>query len=163
VEVKANGCESLAKFLEEPRRSQLLNTWNPLQSLSVRNNVKTEPNFLIELDCPTSLKVLDLSHSAIVSLPAWLNRFVGLEELYLNGCKQLEEIPELPPNIKKVYATGCTSLERFQFSSTYGLPMLELIDFSDGHGLRENMGDDLKIRLMSEVPLFDIYILVSVP
>jgi hypothetical protein len=166
VEVQASRCVSLAIFLEEPRRSQLLNTWDPprpvgvrtassaLQSSSLGNNVVTESDFLIERDCPRNLKVLNLSHSAIVSLPTWLNRFVRLEELCLSHCQKLEEIPELPPNIKNVCANGCTSLERFQYNNINDLPMLEWIEFSDCHRLRENMGDDLQIRLMSEVHIY---------
>ncbi|XP_059455266.1 disease resistance protein RPV1-like [Corylus avellana] len=148
VEVDARGCVSLAIFLEEARTSEGVRMASPtLQSLSLGNNVVTESNFSIQCDCPSSLKFLSLSRSAIVSLPTWLHRFVGLEELYLNRCKQLEEIPELPPNMKKVNARGCTSLKRFQFNNINDLTMLEEIDFSNCH---ENMGDDLQIRLMSE-------------
>jgi Leucine-rich repeat (LRR) protein len=160
---------SLTIFLEEARSSQLLNTLDPqepvgvrmtsptLQSLSLGNNVVTKTDFSIQHDCPSSLKSINLSYSSIVSLPTWLNRFVGLEELYLDGCKQLREIPELPPNIKNVYVRGCTSSERFQFHNINNLPMLEWIDFSECHGLSDNMGDAFQILLMSEVPLFHIY------
>jgi len=113
--VNASGCVSLAIFLEEARKS----------------------HELIQRDCPSSLEYLYLSNSAIVSLPAWFNRFVGLKRLALDNCKQLREISELPPT-------------------------LGWIDLSDCHELRENMGNDLQIRLLSEVPLFShIYLLVS--
>jgi Leucine-rich repeat (LRR) protein len=156
--VEASGCVSLAIFLEEDKRSQLFNTPEALfqvgtvfPALILGNHVLTESDFLIQPDYLSSLKHLNLSSSTIVSLPAWLNKFVGLEDLYLNGCKQLREIPELPPNIEKVYAKGCTSLERFQFNNVKDLPMLKWINFSGCHGLRENMGDDLEICLMSMV------------
>jgi Leucine-rich repeat (LRR) protein len=129
--VEARGCISLAIFLEEDKRSQLFNTPEALfqvgtvfPALILGNHVLAESDFLIQPDYLSSLRHLDLSSSAIVSLPAWLNKFVGLEELVLNGCKQLREIPELPPNIKYVYAKGCTSLERFQFNNVKDLPML---------------------------------------
>jgi len=51
--------------------------------------------------------------TAIVSLPTWFNEFVGLKRLCLEDCKQLQEIPELPPNIREVYVRGCTSMEIF--------------------------------------------------
>jgi hypothetical protein len=92
--------------------------------LILGNHVLTESEFLIQHDCPSSLRFLDLLGSAIVSLPTWFNTFVGLKDLYLNGCNQLEEIPELPPNIKEVAADGCTSLERFQFNNIKDLPMI---------------------------------------
>ncbi|XP_062157857.1 probable disease resistance protein RPP1 [Alnus glutinosa] len=160
--MSAKGCVSLAIFLEEARRSPWFNTPETLfhvgtifPALILGNHVLTESEFLIQRDCPSSLRFLDLSGSAIVSLPTWFNTFVGLKDLYLNGCNQLEEIPELPPNIKEVAADGCTSLERFQFNNIKDLPMLEWIEFSNCHGLRENMGDDLQICLLSEGHLKD--------
>jgi len=164
ISLKATGCVSLAIFLEEARRSPLFNTPEALfqvgtifPALSLGNHVLSESDFLIQRDCPSSLTFLNLSGSAIVSLPTWLNIFVRLEELYLSHCKKLEEIPELPPNIREVHASGCTSLERFQFNNIKDLPNLQRIDFSNCHGLRENMGDDLQIGLLSEVSLFHIY------
>jgi hypothetical protein len=134
------GCVSLAMFLEKGRRSQLFNAPEALfqvgtvfPALILGNHVRTESDFLIQPDCPSSLEYLYLSGTAIVILPVWLNKFVGLKRLYLAGCKQLGEIPKLPTT-------------------------LDLIDLSNCHRLRENMGDDLEIRLMSEVPLFYIHI-----
>ncbi|XP_059455249.1 disease resistance protein Roq1-like [Corylus avellana] len=130
VEVSASGCVSLAILLDEPRKS-----------------VETESK-----DCPSSLEYLDLSSSAIVSLPTWFNRFVGLRRLTLEDCKHLREISELPPKIREVYAHGCTSLERCQFNI---YPTLGWIDLSDCHELHENMWNDLQIYLSSEGHLED--------
>jgi Leucine-rich repeat (LRR) protein len=132
--VLAYKCVSLTIFLEEGRiLSQLFNTPEALfqvgtifPPLILGNNVLPESDFLIQRDCPSSLKYLILLDSAIVSLPIWLNRFVGLEYLYLGGCKQLREIPELPPTLRG-------------------------IDLSDCHGLPKNIGADMQIHLMSEV------------
>jgi Leucine-rich repeat (LRR) protein len=164
ISLKATGCVSLAIFLEEARRSPLFNTPDALfqvrtifPALTLGNHVLTKSEFLIQRDCPSSLRYLDLSRSAIVILPTWLNTFVGLNDLNLQGCNRLEEIPELPPNIEEVNASECTSLERFQFNNMKDLPYLHQIDFSNCHGLRENMGDDLQIRFLSEVSLFHIY------
>jgi hypothetical protein len=165
VSLRAKGCVSLAIFLEEARRSPLFNTPEALfqvgtifPALSLGNHVlKKESEFLIQRDCPSSLTFIDLSKSAIVNLPTWLNTFVGLSILELKGCNQLEEIPELPPNIEQVYADGCTSLERFQFNTMKVLPKLCWIDFSNCYGLRENIKNDLQIGLLSEVSLFHIY------
>ncbi|XP_059454809.1 disease resistance protein RPV1-like [Corylus avellana] len=91
--VNAMGCVSLDIFLEEHRRS----------SLSLGKNVLTESVTSIPRYCPfNSLEYLNLSSTAIVSLPTWFKRFVGLKQLHLEDCKQLREIPELPPNIKFV-------------------------------------------------------------
>ncbi|XP_059455239.1 TMV resistance protein N-like [Corylus avellana] len=121
IKVDAWGCVSLVILLEETRRSQLFNTWDTqepvgvgtefpaLQSSSLGDSVVTESY------CPFSLRNLDLTSSAIVSLPTWFNRFVGLQWLFLNDCKQLEEIPELPPSIEQVYANGCLITENLSY------------------------------------------------
>jgi hypothetical protein len=74
----AIGCVSLAIFLEEPVE---VGTVSPTLQLS---------SFWIDqLDCPSSLRYLYLTSSAIVGLPAWFNRFVGLMDLHLEDCKKL--------------------------------------------------------------------------
>ncbi|XP_042961445.1 disease resistance protein RPV1-like isoform X1 [Carya illinoinensis] len=88
-EVKANGCSSLKKFL------------------SKSNNLLRDYNF------SSSLRKLNLSGSGIVSLPLCIEEFVGLSHLYLEDCKQLEEILHLPPNILEVKANGCSNLKKF--------------------------------------------------
>ncbi|XP_059455272.1 disease resistance protein RPV1-like [Corylus avellana] len=91
--VNAMGCVSLDIFLEEHRRSSLI----------LGKNVLTESVTSIPRYCPfNSLEYLNLSSTAIVSLPTWFKRFVGLKQLHLEDCKQLREIPELPKNIKFV-------------------------------------------------------------
>jgi Leucine-rich repeat (LRR) protein len=132
VQVNANGCISLAIFLEKTK------------------SVLTEANLSTRHECPFNLEDLDLSSSAIVSLPAWFNKFVGLKHLSLEDCKQLREISELPPKIQVVYAHGCMSLERFRFNSIYYLPMLRWIDVFDCPKLVRN---DVQIHLLIEVSL----------
>ena len=137
--VNASGCVSLAIFLEEFRRSQ-----SGVGMGFPGNNVQTESDFLIQCDCPSSLEYLYLSSSSIVSLPTWFNKFVGLKRLALNDCKQLREISELPPTIG-------------------------WIDLSNCHELQATVGNDLQIRLLSQVRTslshththIYIYILVS--
>ncbi|KAG2664266.1 hypothetical protein I3760_16G073200 [Carya illinoinensis] len=62
----------------------------------------------------STLEVLDLSGSNIVIiLPEWIRGFILLQLLELCHCEQLKEILELPPNITRVNARGCISLESF--------------------------------------------------
>jgi hypothetical protein len=154
-----NRCVSLAIFLKEVRLYPLFNPEALLKVgvLTLGNDALTEPRFWMQRDCPYNLSILNLSGSAIVSLPTWLNTFYGLQILLLSSCNQLEEIPELPRSIREVRADGCTSLERFQFNNIKDLPKLVWIDFSNCHGLRENMGDAQQICLLIEVSLFHIY------
>jgi Leucine-rich repeat (LRR) protein len=73
-----------------------------------------ESDFLIQRDCPSSLKKLSLVGSAIVSLPVWLNKFAGLETLSLGGCKQLREIPELPPTLREIDLSDCMDCMKYR-------------------------------------------------
>ncbi|XP_059455281.1 disease resistance protein RPV1-like [Corylus avellana] len=61
----------------------------------------------------STLYHLDLSGSSIVTLPRCIESFVGLKLLFLEDCEQLREILGLPPNVEKVRASGCVSLEIF--------------------------------------------------
>ncbi|KAG6670771.1 hypothetical protein I3843_Q038600 [Carya illinoinensis] len=77
-EVYVSGCSSLKNFLPES------------------NNLSRTYNF------SSSLRILELQLSGIVSLPPCIEGFVGLSKLSLRECKQLEEILQLPPNIKEL-------------------------------------------------------------
>ncbi|XP_059455283.1 disease resistance protein RPV1-like [Corylus avellana] len=101
--VTAWGCVSLEIFLEGSRKSQLFNTEDPPEPMGVGT----------EIPAQQSLRKINLSDSAIVSLPTFFNRFVKLEKLYLEGCKQLRKILVLPPNVRKLKAWNCSSLEVF--------------------------------------------------
>ncbi|XP_018856522.2 disease resistance protein RPP2B-like [Juglans regia] len=99
--------------------------------------------------CTSTLQELDLSCSAIVSLPPNIKRYVELRILRLTNCEKLQEILQLPPNIQELYASNCFSLERcpkistkFQFY-TCGLRELRWIDLSSCHKLVANIGSQV--------------------
>ncbi|KAF5451955.1 hypothetical protein F2P56_027005 [Juglans regia] len=122
-EVYAHGCSSLKNFLPES------------------NNLSWTYNF------STNLKTLNLSGSGIIGLPPCIEGFVGLQYLYLEDCKELEEILHLPPNIEWVYASGCGLLERFPHVSTkfsFGTPdlkWLRWIDLSECNKVEVDVGN----------------------
>ncbi|XP_059455279.1 disease resistance protein RPV1-like [Corylus avellana] len=115
-EVEAPNCSSLEVFLGEAGRCQLFNTFVPPNPLWVGTESSAlqplEQKFQLECSL-NSLEFLDLSGSAIVSLPIWFNKFVKLEKLNLKNCKQLRKILVLPPNVREVEAPNCSSLEVF--------------------------------------------------
>jgi hypothetical protein len=99
---------SLEIFLEQSRRSQLINTGGPPELVRVGT---VSPAHQL-------LGYLDLSGSAIVSILTWFNTFVRLWWLSLEDCKQIRKISELLPlSIERVHAHGCTLLEIFQFNN----------------------------------------------
>ncbi|GLT52987.1 hypothetical protein SLA2020_262870 [Shorea laevis] len=127
----AYGCDSLAIFLEEARRSQFFNTQGPLEPVGFG----------------MCLKHLDLSGSDIVTLPRCIESFVELESLTLKNCKRLREVPKLPPSIERLAFARCPSLEIFQFNDIYDLPKLQWINLV---GCPEHIRNDVQIQLLSE-------------
>lgn len=65
----------------------------------------------------SSLRQLDLSRNKFVSLPTSIDQLSGLKFLYMEDCKMLQSLPQLPPNLELLRVNGCTSLEKMQFSS----------------------------------------------
>ncbi|KAF5469240.1 hypothetical protein F2P56_013328 [Juglans regia] len=106
-----------------------------------------ESNLFRTFNLSSSLRTLILSESGIVSLPLCIKEFVGLSHLYLEDCKQLEEILQLPPNIEKINARGCMLLERFPHvsaESSFGTPdlkRLRWIDLSNCNKIHVNVGN----------------------
>ncbi|XP_035547080.1 disease resistance protein RPV1-like [Juglans regia] len=96
----------------------------------------------------TSLQWLDLSKTKIVSLPTSIKEFVALTNLDLRHCEKLEEIIELPPNIRHVDVVGCKSLERFsevskilEFNGSH-IRSLEEIELSGCDKMHENIWNE---------------------
>lgn len=58
----------------------------------------------------SSLRHLDLSRNSFTSLPGSLSQLSQLGILTLDGCMNLEVLPELPPNIYCLFASDCTAL-----------------------------------------------------
>ena len=71
-------------------------------------NLQTIPDVLSNL---SSLLKLSLIGNNFAYLPKSITQLSSLEELYLCGCTDLRSLPELPLNIKHIYAMECTSLE----------------------------------------------------
>ncbi|KAF7815859.1 TMV resistance protein N-like [Senna tora] len=60
----------------------------------------------------SSLMDLDLSGNNFSSLPAGcISNLTNLEYFYLSNCLRLQSMPHLPPNLLKVDATNCPSME----------------------------------------------------
>ncbi|KAJ0093788.1 hypothetical protein Patl1_26866 [Pistacia atlantica] len=58
-----------------------------------------------------SLGSLELSKNNFVSLPGSINHLSKLHSLYLDGCKRLQSLPELPSKIRHIKVNGCVALE----------------------------------------------------
>ncbi|XP_042961782.1 disease resistance protein RUN1-like isoform X2 [Carya illinoinensis] len=91
-----------------------------LQLLDLQNCFQSETNFFpisslfTMFNSSASLCHLYLSSTDIVCLLTSIKDIMSLESLSLSYCCKLEEIPELPPNIRAVDVRGFKSLEIFQ-------------------------------------------------
>ena len=123
--VSFKGCEWLSSksskkvlsFPLMPRRSpnpmrMLVHSLSGLCSLTKLDlsycNLQTIPDVLSNV---SSLLKLSLLGNNFSYLPKSITQLSSLEELYLCGCTGLQSLPELPLNIKHIYAMECTSLE----------------------------------------------------
>ncbi|KAM5552755.1 hypothetical protein ABKV19_025126 [Rosa sericea] len=114
--LNVSGCSNLVTF---PTKASISHDHDSgslalpkLRVLRINGCNLSTADFIGSLDCLETLTELDLSSNNFVNVPA-LARFVNLLMIDLDGCKRLQEIPELPPNILEVNAGDCASLERF--------------------------------------------------
>ncbi|XP_035546685.1 disease resistance protein RPV1-like [Juglans regia] len=83
--------------------------------------------YLPEIECKMEyLSQLNLKNAAIEELPLSIGNLVGLQGLSMWKCEKLEELIELPPNIRHVNVSGCKSLERFSEVS-------KILEFNGSH------------------------------
>ncbi|XP_070663811.1 TMV resistance protein N-like [Malus domestica] len=143
--IEMNGCPKLVTFGKFSTRLDTshyngmpLAIFNVSRLYLIGCNL-SESDFLVPLQyepsnlhCWSTLEDLDLSANNFVSLPDCISKFVNLNELRLQGCKRLREIPHaLPPNLSDLYLDDCTSLEkipklplglrRLQLTNCFGL------------------------------------------
>jgi len=105
----------LSSFREKRTNSLSLslNSFSGLCSfiaLDLSNCNLQEESIPSDFSCLTSLSVLNVSGNNFTSLPATIHELSNLEYLYLDDCKRLQSLGELPSNLKFVSAQACTSL-----------------------------------------------------
>ncbi|XP_020412822.1 disease resistance protein TAO1 [Prunus persica] len=88
----------------------------------------SESNFVLPLDCWFTFTFLDPSGNNFVRCPGHIRKFANLWFVRLNGCKGLQEIPELlRPSVDRVLLPNCTSLENFP-KLPQGVRWLDLVN-----------------------------------
>nr|XP_043616216.1 disease resistance protein RPV1-like [Erigeron canadensis] len=97
-------------FQKQPQSlvSSSLASFRMLTTLSVRNCNISE--VCLDIKALLCLRELDLSGNIFTSLPLSLSKLLNLRLLQLTGCKKLNVLPELPPNIEDLHAFECISL-----------------------------------------------------
>ena len=72
-----------------------------------------------DLWCLSSLQILDLSENNICRIPVGITQLPMLEDLRVNHCLMLKEIPELLSRLKRIQAHGCPCLETLSSDPTH--------------------------------------------
>ena len=94
-----------------------------LNSLDLSDcNLSSIPN---DIGCLSSLEYLNLSRNNFDSLPESISQLYNLLGLYLEGCKRLQSLENVPLTIDSVIANECTLLGRF--------PKLQFYPFRSDH------------------------------
>ncbi|KAF7851305.1 hypothetical protein BT93_L4133 [Corymbia citriodora subsp. variegata] len=71
-----------------------------------------EVEFLESSSSFPKLDFLNLSNNKFTHLPTSINKYNNLSYLVVRKCKQLQEIPKLPPNLFYLEANNCKSLQK---------------------------------------------------
>ena len=81
------------------------------------------------LGCLSSLIKLNLTGNNFIFLPKSIIQLSNLKKFSLSGCTGLRLLPELPLNIERIDAIGCTSLETLSIRPEDGFwPTLNLLN-----------------------------------
>ncbi|GJY89848.1 NB-ARC domains-containing protein [Tanacetum coccineum] len=100
---------------QHPQRSISLAGLHMLKSLSLSYcNLEQVPESIGGLSC---LERLGLEGNNFTILPVSLSQVSHLRHLWVDGCKKLEVLPELPPSLEMMKASNCTSLREVSGSS----------------------------------------------
>ena len=124
------GCESLDQRTERSdllssigfpiRLHELLISFKNMKDVRISNlqnlrkiwicGCENLPKAMYTPVCFPKLKILVIFSSNIATLPKIANIFPKLEHLVIHCCRNLREIPRLPPCIQIVQTEGCSSL-----------------------------------------------------
>ncbi|CAL2236104.1 unnamed protein product [Prunus armeniaca] len=125
-----------------------LQSLSSLRELALENCSLTDDAFPKDLGSLISLERLDLASNDFGRLPS-LSRLSQLQDLSLDGCKNLCAIPDLPTNLKVLRAGDCIALEKMPDLSEMS-NIRELYLYSSGK-LTEIPGLDKSLNSMTRI------------
>ncbi|KAK3431400.1 hypothetical protein EUGRSUZ_E03278 [Eucalyptus grandis] len=109
------GCSNLITFPKNMEDSTNLDGrrgFRRLMLLTLKRCNLSEVEFLESFSSFPELQSLELDYNKFADLPRCINKYYRLNFLGVKGCELLQEIPQLPPNVSKLSADGCKSLQK---------------------------------------------------
>jgi len=110
------GCSNLFTFpknLEDSNNPNGNPGFRKLKILELYGCNLSEVEFLESSSSFPKLSSLGLSRNKFTHLPTCINKYKYLQHLNVEKCKQLQKIPQLPPDVHVLRADGCRSLQEF--------------------------------------------------
>ncbi|KAF7824977.1 TMV resistance protein N-like [Senna tora] len=127
--VETKSCQIRDSFRNFQSSDLAATSSSNLRKLSFRRGGLSDEDLHVILKCFPKLECLYIEENDFVSLPACIKESVNLRILYLNRCKKLQEIPELPSSVEAVYAQDCPLI-----SDTTSMLWTQII--TEVHGLQ---------------------------
>ncbi|KAI7745195.1 hypothetical protein M8C21_024416 [Ambrosia artemisiifolia] len=137
-----------------------LATLNKLRNIDVSHCNITEAS-LDGIACLSMLENLNLSGNDFKRLPSF-SKLLHLEKLGLVGCKKIEALPELPPNIQLIEAQDCISLKELPTKSTVYESSIQCFDFTNCAKVMENQSVESLVTMLLPQGRIDPYKIVSI-
>lgn len=111
ITLKVDGCSQLRDSFKRFKESYSVGNGCPnLKELCFSKANLSYEDLHIILEIFPKLEHLDVSHNGFVSLPDCIKGSLQLKSLDISFCRNLMDIPELPPSIQTVDARYCQSL-----------------------------------------------------
>jgi len=111
-EIQADSCKGFGictKFQEDNGPLNFTVSPNKIHLYLSSCNL-TDENLFVCLSGFATMVHLDISHNNFTVLPSCIKECIQLKTLLLTNCSQLQEISVIPPKLREIDASNCTSL-----------------------------------------------------
>ncbi|KAK7401098.1 hypothetical protein VNO78_12412 [Psophocarpus tetragonolobus] len=110
IYLSLKGCNNLERLSHDPRMRSITALHQSECMQHNESNLSYLQALLHNIGHFSLLQVLILSGTNVESLPANMKNLSLLTMLYLDGCRKLVSLPELPQSLREVHVDNCTKL-----------------------------------------------------
>ncbi|XP_039157338.1 TMV resistance protein N isoform X1 [Eucalyptus grandis] len=151
------GCSNLITFpknMEDSTDHDGYLGFQRLRYLYLNGCNLSEVEFLENFSSFPAFEILRLQYNKFAHMPTCINRYYHLCSLNVRGCEELQEIPQLPPNIDYLFADCCKSLQKLP--DLWGQPshtsFVGLASCGELFRKGVNMDDVANVSLLKNLP-----------